>query len=54
VSESCSRNPGGRDGGEAKLPSGTITFHGASCDALKGGQVTDIDVVFGCPLPTPA
>lgn len=29
----------------------TITFHGASCDQLKSGTVTDIDVVYGCDEP---
>jgi len=29
----------------------TITFHGASCDLLKSGTVTDIDVVYGCDEP---
>jgi hypothetical protein len=28
-----------------------ITFHGTACDDLKNGVVTDIDVVFGCPMP---
>ncbi len=31
----------------------TITFHGAACDAIKNGDVDDIDVVFGCDAPTP-
>lgn len=31
----------------------TLTFHGEACDALEQGEVTDIDVVFGCPKPTP-
>ncbi len=31
----------------------TLTFHGSACDALQAGTVTDIDVVFGCPKPTP-
>jgi len=29
----------------------TLRFHGASCDELRSGAVTDIDVVFGCPGP---
>jgi hypothetical protein len=32
---------------------GTLTFHGAACDAIQNGQVSDIDVVFGCAVPTP-
>lgn len=31
----------------------TVTFHGTSCDQLKAGTVTDVDVVFGCDSPTP-
>jgi hypothetical protein len=29
-----------------------LTFHGTSCDQLKGGTVSDVDVVYGCPGPT--
>jgi hypothetical protein len=29
-----------------------ITFYGAECDKLKAGDVTDIDIVFGCDEPT--
>jgi hypothetical protein len=31
----------------------TIHFHGAACEALKNGEVADLDVVFGCPTPIP-
>ena len=31
----------------------TVTFHGAACESLKSGSVTDVSVVFGCPFPTP-
>jgi len=31
--------------------SGTLTFNGSACDAIRAGTVTDIDVVFGCPGP---
>jgi len=31
----------------------TITFHGMSCDQLKSGSVTDLQVIFGCSQPTP-
>jgi hypothetical protein len=30
-----------------------VTFYGASCDELKAGTVTDVDVVFGCAEATP-
>ncbi len=29
----------------------TITFYGAECDRLQGGEVVDVDVDFGCPGP---
>lgn len=29
--------------------SNTLTFHGTSCDAIKGGQATTVDVIYGCP-----
>jgi hypothetical protein len=29
----------------------TVTFHGAACDAIKGGTVVDIDIVYGCNEP---
>ena len=31
----------------------TVTFHGTSCESLKDGTVTDVDVVFGCNQPVP-
>jgi len=31
----------------------TITFYGDYCDQLKNGAVDDVDLVFGCPEPTP-
>ncbi|MBW2452963.1 MAG: VWA domain-containing protein [Deltaproteobacteria bacterium] len=30
-----------------------IEFFGSYCDDLKDGNVTDVDIVFGCPEPTP-
>jgi len=39
------------DGWTFDAASGTLTFHGAACDAVRAGTVTDIDVVFGCPGP---
>ena len=29
----------------------TVTFHGPACDAIKGGIVVDIDIVYGCNEP---
>lgn len=31
----------------------TLKFVGAACEQIKSGQVTDIDVVFGCGVPIP-
>ncbi|MFO7566201.1 MAG: VWA domain-containing protein [Enhygromyxa sp.] len=31
--------------------SNTVTFHGAACEAIKGGIVVDIDIVYGCNEP---
>ena len=30
-----------------------VEFYGQYCDDLKDGTVTDVDIVFGCPEPTP-
>ncbi|MBK8258695.1 MAG: VWA domain-containing protein [Polyangiaceae bacterium] len=30
-----------------------ITFYGPTCDSLKAGEITDVDIVFGCDEPTP-
>ena len=30
-----------------------VTFYGETCDKLKTGEVTDVDIVFGCDEPTP-
>jgi hypothetical protein len=30
-----------------------VTLNGALCQALKDGTITDIDIVLGCPEPTP-
>jgi hypothetical protein len=29
--------------------SNTLVFHGTSCDAIKNGQATKVDVIYGCP-----
>jgi hypothetical protein len=31
----------------------TLTFYGGFCDQLSSGQVTDVDIVYGCAGPTP-
>lgn len=30
-----------------------VTFYGEYCDKLKSGEVTDVDIIFGCDEPTP-
>lgn len=30
-----------------------VTFYGPTCDKLKSGEVTDVDIVLGCDEPTP-
>lgn len=30
-----------------------VTFYGATCDKLKAGEVSDVDIIFGCDEPTP-
>jgi hypothetical protein len=32
--------------------SNSITFHGSSCDKIKTGSATKVNVVYGCPSPT--
>jgi hypothetical protein len=29
----------------------SITFHGTSCDQVKSGSASSVDVVYGCPSP---
>jgi hypothetical protein len=43
----------GQDGWTYDPSTNTITFHGAACDQIQNGIVTDIDIVFGCAAPTP-
>ncbi len=31
--------------------SNSLTFHGTSCDKVKAGGVSKIDLIFGCPSP---
>jgi hypothetical protein len=47
------RDPTHAGGWDYDAAKNQVTFYGAACDALKGGQVTDLDIVFGCDQPTP-
>jgi hypothetical protein len=31
----------------------TLTFHGAACDSIKQGSVSDIQVIYSCSKPAP-
>ncbi len=31
--------------------SNTLVFHGSSCDLIKNGGATKVDIVYGCPPP---
>ncbi|MBI4699953.1 MAG: VWA domain-containing protein [Deltaproteobacteria bacterium] len=42
-----------KDGWTYDPATNTLSFHGAACEKLKSGQVTDIDVIFACTQPTP-
>ena len=46
-------DPSKMDGWDYDPVTGKLTFYGPTCDLLKSGTVTDVDVVFGCDMPTP-
>lgn len=41
------------DGWDYDAAQQQVTFYGAYCDKLKTGEVTDVDIIFGCDEPTP-
>lgn len=45
------RDPTGQTGWDVDLAAGRITFAGNACTALQSGIVTDLTLVYGCPLP---
>ena len=47
------RDPSHASGWDYDDANNQVTFYGAECDQLQAGEVTDVDVVFGCGLPTP-
>lgn len=47
------RDPNHGDGWDYDPNTNQITFYGPTCELLKSGQVTDVDVVFGCDEPIP-
>ena len=50
---SISRDPTHMKGWDYDAASNQVTFYGQECDDLKAGNVTDVDIVFGCNEPTP-
>ena len=42
------RDPGHANGWDYDANGNTVTFYGASCDALQSGQVADLQMVYGC------
>jgi hypothetical protein len=41
-----------KDGWDYDGATQRVTFYGAACDQLKTGQVTNVEVIFGCPGST--
>ena len=33
------------------MDANTVSFHGSACMRITDGDVSDIDIVFGCPGP---
>jgi hypothetical protein len=39
------------DGWDYDAGTNTVTLYGEPCEKLRRGEVSDIDIVFGCPGP---
>jgi hypothetical protein len=37
------------NGWEYDADTNSVTFFGDACDRISAGEITDIDIVFGCP-----
>lgn len=46
-----SRNPSRTDGWDYTAGMNRIVFHGPACSRLQSGQVRELTVIYGCPLP---
>lgn len=46
-----SRDLGHSTGWDYDSATNRVTFYGTSCDELKNGTVTKLDIVYGCPTP---
>lgn len=38
------------DGWQYDPESNQLSFAGAACEALRSGEVTDLVIVYGCPI----
>ncbi len=47
------RDPTHMNGWDYDPATMTLTFYGSYCAQLSSGQVTDVDIVYGCAGPTP-
>jgi hypothetical protein len=47
------KDPTHADGWDYDPMTNQVTFYGPTCEALKAGTITDVDIVFGCDEPTP-
>jgi hypothetical protein len=46
-------DPSHMQGWDYDAATNQVTFYGATCDAIKAGTVSDVDIVFGCDEPSP-
>lgn len=51
--ESVPNDPTQQNGWTYDPATNQVTFHGPACEKLQKGEVTDVDIVFGCDEPTP-
>ncbi|MBK8010248.1 MAG: hypothetical protein IPK13_02810 [Deltaproteobacteria bacterium] len=45
------RNLTHTDGWDHEASYNRLTFYGPACDALRSGSVSELTIVYGCPLP---
>ena len=48
--QAISRDTSHGNGWDYDAGSNQVTFYGAACTALQSGQVTDLTIVYGCPI----
>ena len=49
--EEVARDSTHMDGWDYDAGTNTVTLYGEPCEKLRRGEVSDIDIVFGCPGP---